>query len=82
MKEDTLKKAEEELLRTEVDIDQQCQDSEGIEQEQNQSESGIMAKVSLSASTDESKAGDKNKSEQVVKLKKLPCFVLQPMAVK
>ena len=65
VKDDALKKAEEELLRTEVDIDQQCQDSEGIEQEQNQSESGIVAEVSLSASTDESKAGDENE-ERVV----------------
>ena len=60
MKEDTSKKAEEELLRTEVDIDQQCQDSDGIEQEQNQSESGIMAEVSLSASTDDPRADEDN----------------------
>ena len=60
VKEDTLKKGEEELLRTEVDIDQQCQDSEGIEQEQNQNESGIMAEVSLSASTDDPRADENN----------------------
>ena len=53
VKDDALKKAEEELLKTEVDVDQQCQISDVIEQEQNQNESGIFAEVSLSTSTDD-----------------------------
>ena len=60
VKEDALKKAEEELLKTEVDVDQQCQNSDGIEQEQNQNESGIFAEVSLSTSTVDPRADESN----------------------
>ena len=60
VKEDTSKKAEEELLRTEVDIDQQCQDSDGIEQEQSKSQPGMLAELSLSTPSDDLKTGENN----------------------
>ena len=55
-----MKKAEEELLKAEVDVDQQCQNSDDVGQKQNQNESGIFAEVSLSISTDDSKEDEDN----------------------
>ena len=59
-KEEARKKVEEELLRKEVDVDQQCQDSDGIEQEQSKSQPGMLAEVSLSTPSDDLKTGENN----------------------
>ena len=62
-KEVKQKADEEELLKKEEDADHQCQDLVEEKQEQNRSEPGMLAEVSLSTSTDESRPEENKQKE-------------------